>query len=127
LQFEQFFSKLNAPVSINRLIEDKITGKDDIMLSAVNTLFAERFFVQGESLIGRKKEAVYPCINQIQLTEIANGVKAGKHVRFPYFYHERTFTTYDLSIISLSEDKFAMVFLATSDNSSTLNKISAGS
>ncbi|MCD6322476.1 MAG: sensor domain-containing diguanylate cyclase, partial [Clostridiales bacterium] len=122
-QFEQFFSKIDTPVSINRLIEDKLTGKDDIMLTAVNKVFVEHFFVQGESLIGRKKAAVYPCLNQIQLNEIANGVRIGKNVRFPYFYHERTSETYDLSVISLSEDKFAMVFQETSDNSSTLNKL----
>ncbi len=122
-QYESFFSKINAAASINRLIEDTYTGKDDIMLVAVNDLFSEKFFVKGESLIGRKRAAVYPSINQIQMSEIAEGVKVGKSVRFPYFYQERTGASFDLSVICLTEDKFAMVFLDTSDNSITLNKL----
>jgi len=122
-QYEAFFSKINAPASINRLIEDTFTGSDDIILVAVNDLFAEKFFVKGESLIGRKKAAVYPSINNIQMSEIAEGVKAGNDVRFPYFYQERTGASFDISVICLSKDKFAMVFLDTSDNSITLNKL----
>lgn len=123
IQFEQFFKKVNAPASINRLIEDKITGSDDIILTCVNDLFRDKFFVQGESLIGRKMAAVYPSINQIQLAEIAKGVRGENDVRFPYFYHERTKTSYDLSVIYLADNKFAMVFLETSENSITLNKL----
>ncbi|MDX1357996.1 MAG: GGDEF domain-containing phosphodiesterase, partial [Clostridia bacterium] len=121
--YEQFFLRINAPASINRLIEDSYTGKDDIMLTAVNSRFAERFFVEGESLIGRKSAAVYPSINQIQMSEIAKGVKEGRDVRFPYFYQERTASSFDLSVIYLFEDKFAMIFMDTTENSSTLNKL----
>ncbi len=122
-QFEQFFSKNEVPVSINRLIEDKYTGKDDITLVAVNNRFKEKFYVAGESLIGRKRAAVYPGINNIQMSEISKKVRAGDNVRFPYFYHERSGLSYDLSVITLNDNKFAIVFLEISENSSTLNKL----
>lgn len=123
MQFEKFFLNINSAASINRLIEDNLTGNDDIMLVAVNKHFSDKFFVSGESLIGRKKAAVYPSINEIQLAEIAKGVRNSRNVRFPYFYHERTGSSFDLSVICLGDDKFAMVFLEISDNSITLNKL----
>ncbi|MBN2559284.1 MAG: EAL domain-containing protein, partial [Clostridia bacterium] len=121
--YESFFKSHIAPVSINRLTGDGDEGQEDILLLNVNSAFSERFLLPGESMTGKGRAAVYPEINDIQMKEIARTVRSGQNIRFPYFYHARTGSTYDLCIFCLDGDKFAMVFLDITESSRTFEKL----